>query len=273
MPKKKIAIIVLISVFIVLILPYALEVFIFRNNAYSVLSNGEWGSFLGSYTGGALGGVGTLLAVFITTKETRKIQRENSTQIENEKRRIEKKERKQFADEIAKDIATYTTYISKYFETCWFLGALYDKESRLDNELNAVENKIEAKYIALKSIVNDDGTEKCSSIRIDLEELKQKKAELKYKIERNSTEIERNKADRTIANERYFLLKIKLKNIVCGTDILKQLKVIYDNSACVRRDYSGFMDVSNFMEKEIDELLDMTTQFVDRYVNQKVTSE
>lgn len=94
MSKKRIVIIVFASVFIVMILPYALEVFIFRNNVYSVLSNGEWGGFLGSYIGGALGGIGTLLAVFITTKETRNIQRENSAQIENEKRRNEKKGKK-----------------------------------------------------------------------------------------------------------------------------------------------------------------------------------
>ena len=93
MPKKEIAIIVCISVCIVLMLPFALEIFIFRNNVYSVLSNGEWGGFLGSYIGGALGGIGTLLAVYITTKETRKTQQENSAQIESERKRNEKTER------------------------------------------------------------------------------------------------------------------------------------------------------------------------------------
>lgn len=266
MSKKRIAIIVFASVFIVMILPYALEVFIFRNNVYSVLSNGEWSGFLGSYIGGALGGIGTLLAVFITTKETRKIQRENSAQIENEKRRNEKKERKQFADEIAKDIATYITDISNYFYACRALEQLHNKEQRLNNELYNVECKIGTKHTALKklSIVNDDETEECLSIQNELEELKQKESELQYQIERNSKEMEQNKANRTIANERYFLLQIKLQNIESGANILKQLKFIHDNSANV-----GGTDL-DFISVETDKLLNMTVRFVDRYVNQKL---
>ena len=90
MSKKKITMIIFISVLVIIALPFVLEIAIFRNDVYSVLSNGEWGGFLGSYIGGALGGVGTLLAVYITTKETRKIQQENSTQNKSAtKKRIE----------------------------------------------------------------------------------------------------------------------------------------------------------------------------------------
>ena len=141
MPKKKIAIIVFISVCIVFILPFALEIFIFRNNVYSVLCNGEWGGFLGSYIGGALGGIGTLLAVYITTKETRKIQQENSVQIEDERKRNKKTERKQFADEIAKYIAIYITDISKYFYACRFSEGLHHEEQGLKDKLFQLEKK------------------------------------------------------------------------------------------------------------------------------------
>ncbi len=266
MSKKRIVIIVFGFVFIVMILPYALEVFIFRNNVYSVLSNGEWGGFLGSYIGGALGGIGTLLAVFITTKETRKIQRENSAQIENEKRRNEKKERKKFVDEIAKDIATYITDISNYFYACRVLERLHYEEQMLNKELNDVEGEIGIKHTKLKKlcIVNDDETEEYLSIQNELEELKQKESELQYQIERNSKEMEQNKANRTIANERYFLLKIKLQNIESGANILKQLKFIHKNSANVVGTNLDFINV------ETDKLLNMTVQFVDRYVNQKL---
>jgi len=266
MSKRKILGIVFISVLIVAILPYVLEVFIFRNNAYSVLSNGEWGGFLGSYIGGALGGIGTLLAVYITTKETRKIQQENSTQIEDEKKRNEKKERKQFADTIAKDIAMYITDISKYFYACRALEQLHNKEHELNNELYSIDCKIGAKHTALKklNIVNDEDTEECLSVQNELEELKQKESELKYRIERNSKEMEQNRADRTIAIECYFLIKIKLQNIECGVDILKQLKFIHDNSANV-----GGTDL-DFISVETDKLLNMTVRFVDRYVNQKL---
>lgn len=263
MSKKKIVATITISILIIAILPYVLEIFIFRNNAYSVLSNEEWGGFLGSYIGGALGGIGTLLAVYITTKETRKIQHENSTQIEDEKKRNEKKERKQFSDTIAKDIAMYITDINKYFYACRALEQLHNKKRELNNELCNVDCKIGAKHAALKklNIVNDD-TEERLSVKNELEELKQKEAELKYKIERNSKEMEYNKADRTIANERYFLLKIKLQNIESGADILKQLKIIHDNS-------SNVWGVDpNFISVETEKLLSMTVRFVDRYVNQ-----
>lgn len=121
---------------------------------------------------------------------------------------MKKKERKQFADEIAKDIATYITDISNYFYACRVLEQLHNKEQRLNNELYNVECKIGTKHTALKklSIVNDDETEECLSIQNEFEELKQKESELQYQIERNSKEMEQNKANRTIANERYFLL-------------------------------------------------------------------
>jgi gas vesicle protein len=266
MSKKKIALIIFISIIFIAVLPFALELIIFRNDIYSVLSNGEWGGFLGSYIGGALGGIGTLLAVYITTKETRKIQQENSSQIEDEKIRNEKKERKQFADTIAEDIAMYITDISKYFYACRALEQLHNKENELNNELHNVDYKIGAKHTALKkiNIVNGGDTDECLFVQNELEELKQKESELKYRIERNLKEMERNKADRTIANERFFLLKIKLQNIESGADILKQLKFIHDNSANVKG-----TDL-DFISAETDKLLNMTVRFVDRYVNQKL---
>ncbi len=259
MKKNKIAIIVFISVCI-LIFPFALEICIFRNNVYSVLSNGEWGSFLGSYIGGALGGIGTLLAVYITTKETRKIQQENLAQIESERKRNEKTERKKFADEIAKDIATYITDISKYFYACRFSKRLDDEERSLNDELKQISEK----YHALDKSNIDNDTQEYIAVQNELEKLKQKELEVKYQIERKSKEIEQNRANRTIASERYFLLKIKLQNIESGADILKQLKRIHDNSGNVEE-----TDLY-FISTETDKLLNMTVQFVDRYVNQKL---
>jgi gas vesicle protein len=151
MSKKKIVVTIFIFAFVIIVLPFVLEIAIFRNDVYSVLSNGEWSGFLGSYIGGALGGIGTLLAVYMTTKETRKIQQENSTQIEDEKRRNERKERKQFADKIAKDIATYITDISNYFYACRALEQLYSNEKNLKGKLHRIDCQIGEKYNALKN--------------------------------------------------------------------------------------------------------------------------
>lgn len=235
-----------------------------RETERELCSRKKWGGFLGSYIGRALGGVGTLLAVYITTKETRKIQQENSIQIEDEKRHNERKERKQFADEIAKDIATYITDISNYFYACCSLEQLYCKERNFNDELYRTDCQIDEKHNALKKINLDEHTDEYISVQNELDELKQKESELKYKIKRNSKEMEQNKANRTIANERYFLLQIKLQNIESGADILKQLKLIHCNSANVEG-----TDL-DFISRETDKLLNMTVRFVDRYVNQEL---
>lgn len=56
------------------------------NNFPSFWSNSEWAGFLGSYLGGIFGGAATLLAIYFTTKETRRIERENHDKNEKEKR-------------------------------------------------------------------------------------------------------------------------------------------------------------------------------------------
>lgn len=118
MSKRQLKIIIFLSVVAILFMPFLLEMFIFRNEVYSALTNGEWGGFLGSYIGGAFGGIGTLLAVYITTKETREIQKSTLQQIEKDRALNARNERKQFANEIAEIIAKYISEISAYFYGC-----------------------------------------------------------------------------------------------------------------------------------------------------------
>lgn len=58
--------------FLLIILPLAINNFIINNNYYSKATNDGWASFFGSYLGGILGGFGTLASVLITLRETRK---------------------------------------------------------------------------------------------------------------------------------------------------------------------------------------------------------
>lgn len=265
MSKKKIAGIIFISVFVIAALPFVLEIAVFRNDVYSALSNGEWGGFLGSYIGGALGGVGTLLAVYITTKETRKIQQENSTQIKAEQERNEKKDRKQFADEIAKDIARYITNISKYFYANRALERLDRDRDRLDKEFRSVQQEIQAQYDRQKQWSSYDiPIDEYTKINFEIDELKQRKNEILIRLQNVEKDIEHNREDRTVAVECYFLLKIRLKDIAEAKSILNQLEFIHNNSANVEG--TDF----NFISVETDKLLNMTVQFTDRYVNQKL---
>ncbi len=264
MSKKKITMIIFISVLVIIALPFVLEIAIFRNDVYSVLSNGEWGGFLGSYIGGALGGVGTLLAVYITTKETRKIQQENSTQIKTEQERNEKKDRKQFADEIAKDIAKYIANISKYFYANRALERLDKDRDKLDKEFRSIQQDIQAQYNKQKDLNLEDDLDEYAKVDLEIDQLKQKKDGILIRLQNVEKDIERNREDRTIAIECYFLLKIKLRDIAEAKSILNQLELIHNNSANVEG--TDF----NFISVETDKLLNMTVRFTDRYVNQNL---
>lgn len=264
MSKKQILIIVIVSIMIIVLFPFMLEIIVFRNDVYSALSNGEWSGFLGSYVGGALGGIGTLLAVYITTQETRKSQRETVKQIEDEQKRNEKKERKQFVDEIAKDVATYITNISKYFYANRALNRLDKDRDRLNKEFHSIQQEMQTQYDKQKELNIEDDLDEYSKIDLDINKLKQKKDEVLIRVQNIDKDIENNRADRTVATERYFLLKIKLKDVDIGTDILNQLELIHKNSANVEG--TDF----DFISKETDKLLNMTVRFADRYVNQKL---
>lgn len=110
--KYKLATLVL---FIIVVVPYLLEILIFRNKIHSELTNGEWGGFFGSYLGGIISGIGTLIAVWFTTKETRAIQDKTQDNIENDRKIQRKNQRKAFTDEIAQIVSEYIMDISGYY--------------------------------------------------------------------------------------------------------------------------------------------------------------
>lgn len=79
--KEKIIIILFTPVCI--IIPWIMDWSIFGNDVKSNLDNGQWSGFLGSYAGGIISGIATLLAVVISLNISRKVQtdselRENS---------------------------------------------------------------------------------------------------------------------------------------------------------------------------------------------------
>lgn len=100
--KKSLFIIigVSISVILLLFLPFLLNEFIFGNNYVSKVTNDGWASFFGSYIGGAIGGIGTLIAVYITVRQNLK-QTKDAEYKERTRKRIEE------ANEIATLVANY----------------------------------------------------------------------------------------------------------------------------------------------------------------------
>lgn len=186
----KILVIIAAIMAIAIAIPFILEHCVFRSNMLSVLTNGEWGGFLGSYIGGTFGGIGTIIAVYITTKQTRTIQQETRNQINEERTIRERQERKQFADEIARLISKYITDINNYFYSQRVLYNLYNQRKALVDELDHSAYNINAH----------------SSQFFDMDVLK-------AKIEAIDKDIELSKIDTHRVNEYYYLLKIQLAQI------------------------------------------------------------
>lgn len=99
-----------------------------------------------------------------------------------------------------------------------------------------------------------------TEIAINMLRVRESDAELK--LRQILDEIKKNRADRTIAVERYFLLKIKLQNIEQAKELLEKLDLIHKFSAF------GTGDDPQLMDTETKLLKEMTVDFIDKYVNQ-----
>lgn len=258
---KTIIITVVVLLFLFAGIPLILEYLIFRNNVYSVLTNGEWGSFLGSYIGGIVGGVGTLIAMYVTTKETRKVQDENLNQLNADRSLEDKKERKQFADKIAEDVSVYITDINNYFYACRHSERLDKDRYNADMQLNGIRNNIQQQYTQQQKLSIESETEQYLLIDTEIDKLKEKEAEAIQKLQHIENEIDKNQVNRTIAIERLNILKIRLKNIPEASALIAKLEYIHSHSFGLGVEF-------DFMDKETTQLLNITMEFIDKYVNQ-----
>lgn len=108
--NKRIVIIMLLLLLLLIFIPLILNEFIFDNDYVTKVSNDAWASFFGSYIGGAIGGVGTLIAMYITLQHTQK-------QILESQNKDKRSERKKKSDEIVNLVADYLSDISVYYDS------------------------------------------------------------------------------------------------------------------------------------------------------------
>ena len=102
--------------------------------------NGAWGS----YIGGLIGGLGTLIAVYFSISQTNKIQadyREESI----------RKEKLNFKDDVISLTAKYITEISAYYYRCIEEGELYNELDKLRAE-NSDDEKIFQKKMEIRTL-------------------------------------------------------------------------------------------------------------------------
>ena len=232
MDKRRIKVLLISIVVIVLMIPIILEFFIFRNTFQSPVDNNGWASFLGSYLGGVLGGLCTLATLFVTVRESQRIQRDNKddterqiqderkrhdAEIDNQYRLHEKDKRTAFADLIADDIGIYIAHISQYHYAGLHAITL---KAEVDAAFSEMKKAEDSKLNAIKEF--GSGIDK-SEIKILESECYVDKCKFKYEELKNKKEENSKNGDRLRANEVFFTLQVKLNDIVEAKELLAKL--------------------------------------------------
>lgn len=248
--KVKIWLIVIAFIVLTFTIPLFLEYVIYRNDIYSVMPNSDWSGFFGSFLGGILGGIGTLLAVYITTYETRKIQEETQEL-------SLKVARKGFTDKVAEVVSEYITDISDFAYSAREMKRLDEQKHRIMTEISDIKKKIDFTYERqAENIENSTVLMETSS---NIEKLQIDFDQKNIELNELNRSIERTYKKRVVADNCYFLLNIKLKNIVAANQVLEQLDYIHNNSG------NPAIGDCLWADKECNKLLEMTTVFIDSY--------
>lgn len=235
-------IIIIVYCLLGFILPMVCKHIIFGSESFSNLTDNEWISFIGSYVSGILGGLGTLISVFITIKESRYIQAQNKEEtdraiLENKKEREKelneerilqlKKEKREFSDDIAIYVGKYITHISKYYYATISYEVVEEDYEREKKKLEEVEGKIANLNTMIDSTKSDsDDFIKLQNKKIKLDN-ERNSIQRGYNEKLNDKEKNKEEGNRLEANECYFILKTKLYNISEADDFLKQLDVLH----------------------------------------------
>lgn len=269
----------IVLLFLAILIPLAYQFFIVGNGVESKWSEEVWGGFLGGLWGGIIGGAGTLLAVLITTMDTRKIQSRNEVLREKDKNEAERlrkedklefeetrkadkanedrKERRAFADGIIEYIGKYITDISVYFYDNFSSTELNEELKEIVKELQKKEDNY-GELIEQMSTMGMDDVDKLmqreqiqhkNSLDIDI---------LRRRVQEKQSKINERKGDRTIANECFFVLQMKLDKIEIAQGLLTQLKHIHKDL---------FDKEFNWIDIESKKLIEKAEQFVNDYVN------
>lgn len=252
--KNKIAIFIIIIVDFSIIFPLILEYCVFRNTIYSVLSNGEWSGFLGSFVGGIVSGLGTLVAVYFTTSETREIQKKSEKQNNI-------KECKDFTYNLSKVISDYMADISAYYYSNLKLQEINTNKSMLECQIMGYQSIIKSET---QSIANEvyptPELKNAASLRI--EDAKQDIENAKYKIAEVDTEIGNISRQRLVATRCYYFLEINLRSITLASKLLKQLEYVQRESSTIY--------APHWIDDQLELIMSLSRQFSEDYLNERL---
>lgn len=215
----------------------------------------EWDPKAGSmleFYGAVLGGGITLLVLWITTDETRKIQKKNEDQLEDDRKEREREKRKAFADSVIEDIAMFCTDAAAYKE-CRVKIYKYNSDLKgLNVERRRIQKDLENEY---KSAVR-----KRSSAVVRIQQLRIEEKNIEQEIENTRKNARELFTSRRIAQERYLVLRIKLKELDRGDEIIDMMKHLMTIGTDDSIDYEAYCI-------ENDKLVALISEFVEGYIN------
>lgn len=247
--------VVLAVLAVIALIPWGIEVWIFRNNIYSVIGNKEWASFLGSYVGGAIGGIGTLLAVVITTNQTRAIQKKNEQQITEDRDAKKKDDRRNFINSVIEDVAKFLTDNSAYKEEVELLNERKRKIAKFEKDLLETRNELNKKRILLthrgKNMQLEDEIAQLESVEKTMQETII--AEKQY--------ISSCKISREKALEGSLVLEMKLKNINEAATMWAKIEEVTKLADNEKISYDVYAEEAN-------KIIYMMVDFAEKYINE-----
>lgn len=261
-------------------LPFAFKYNIFKSTAYSNLTNNEWIGFLGSYVGGILGGLGTLISVYYTVKTSVDMQKEENErrnaeiseehkrrdlEIQAENERKERDERVKFTGEIATLVGEYLTSITNYH----FMNVeierkekeIADSDKKL-YDLKMQENEIYGTLKNNSSGQYDDTTElKLMQLRNEFDReyrhYNQLLSERSYKL---------TIGNRSKAIECLHILEAKLIDIEEGKNLLMAIKEFHNHNSLEEhnppKNGDPFYWIKEFNEKVIEQYRIFQKEFI-----------
>ena len=244
---------IFLFVFAIIVIPISvtfLPLYIF---CYITHTRFEWFNLWGTCISSISSALIALSGVYLTVKETRRIQKENSEDANNkvltERNERLKKERRELTNTLSVYIGKYITHTQLYY---WAIV----KDYTLRNELRGKETSLKANEA---SMAQNDMTEIHHKRLSSMEKTKEEIQQIKKEIEINTT-----KGNRITASECYFILKTQLSAVNEADELLKKLDYIH--STITKVGTKGGPD-EDWLRKETDELMRCFNIFKENYEN------
>ena len=264
---KKSTVITIIAIMIIYLIVGIIIPFILKCTLFNSTSTDGWASFLGSYIGGVLGGLGTLIAMYMTIKQAIDMQTDNkkdsdqrmldeiqrrNDEYKRDKADRQKEQRREFADSIAELIGQYITDISKYHYASLVAESLLKRLQNARDELNRKRQD----YFSPDNSANIHTEERA------LQEYyiaKERYDEVKAEYDENS-----KFGKRLAANEAFFTIKSKLSGIKEAEKMIELMETIHDGSGSYHQEAS----YGSWITCKCDLLIDEYQLFREKYINQ-----